>query len=83
MARTLLLVAMVLGSVAFANTRTETFEPCQYWQYDYNTNTYTCRNTAWRLTVYTAQEVQNIVNGLERRIQDLESRLAKVEQKLP
>lgn len=80
MKRLFLLAALAVGVSSFAY---ESFEPCQYWRYDFNSSTYTCQNTAFRIQVYTAQEVQQIVNTLERRIQDLESRLAKVEQKLP
>jgi hypothetical protein len=60
-----------------------TFEPCRSWNYDFQTNQYRCRQTMFQIRVYEANEVDNLVRNLERRIDDLERRLTAVEQKLP
>ncbi len=66
-----------------AGQRTATFEPCQYWNYDFQANSYVCGFKGFMITVYSAQEVKSLIGGLETRIKELELRLAKVETKQP
>lgn len=91
MFRTLFLAVTILTLLSAVPTRaaqppkprTATFEPCNYWAYDFQTSHYTCRNTSFRISVYTAQETKQIIEAQDRKIQDLEKRLAALEQKLP
>ncbi len=77
----LALVSSISVSASPRSTRYTSFEPCNYWNYDYQSGTYTCRNTSFRINVFTAQETQSLVDAQERRIQDLERRLTALEQK--
>lgn len=79
----ILTFSFTLSAATRQRERTSTFEPCSWWSYDTQTNSYSCRNPGFRVTVYTQSEVQALVQKLESRIQALESRLAIVEQKLP
>ena len=61
------------------------FEPCSYWRYDFNTNTYTCSQTAFAIEVPDAQEfnqLDNTVTQLQQVIQQLQQTIQTLEQRV-
>ena len=60
------------------------FEPCSYWRYDFNTNTYTCSRTDFAIEVPDIQdfnELERTVAQLQQTIQALEQRIQTLERR--
>lgn len=61
------------------------FEPCQYWKYDFNTNSYTCTQTAFAIEVPDAQDFDSLdrtVTQLQQTIQTLQQTIQALEQRV-
>ena len=63
--------------------QTESFEPCSYWAYNFETNGYSCRSTTFRVTVPEARSLDAIISDLDQRIQALEARILQLETQRP
>lgn len=60
---------------------TTTIQPCDYWQTDSSSGSfnYVCAYRPYRIRIVEANHIQNIVNTLEQRIAELETRIANLE----
>ena len=56
------------------------FQPCSYWYYDFNVQSYTCRSLGVSFTVYEASDVDRLLGALEQRLAQLDDRVKKLEQ---
>jgi len=59
--------------------RATTIRPCDWWRYDSTSGNYGCSNYPFSIQVVEAAEVNRIVTALERRIENLEARIADLE----
>lgn len=80
---------LVILSVCVASQWAEAAEPslftpvttqlCSHWRYDFETRLYGCLSPSLSTRLYSASEVDALVQNLDKKIVDLEARVKQLE----
>ena len=78
--KNLLFCILMFSGIAAADTRSTYITPCQYW--NYTQTGYQCTTLAWQMSIYTSQEVDQMLQNMQYTINSLQQKIDNLEQRI-